>query len=61
MKFYLGPAQILMLCLLMTSLGVDLERHGRVIERKVNVLVTLLGIAITLTLLYWGGFFTKLP
>ena len=44
------------LVLLLLSLGLVLAKHGEPRE-PYNIWVTLFGTALTLALLYWGGFF----
>ena len=53
----IGIPQIIMLFLLAMSLGIDLAKHGQPREGKHNAVGGLVGVAIQLTLLWFGGFF----
>lgn len=52
--------QIIVLCLVVFNLGITAARHGEIETREYNFFVSLLAQAITLLLLYWGGFFDGL-
>jgi|WetSurMetagenome_2_1015567.scaffolds.fasta_scaffold37656_9 hypothetical protein len=54
---HFGIAQILILGLLILSLGISLAKHGEPKNGKENFFITLLGVALQITLLYFGGFF----
>ena len=49
--------QIIMIVLYALSLGTELVKHGRVYEQKHNFWLSLLGVAISVAILVWGGFF----
>lgn len=54
----LGTPQIIYLTLSILGLGCALAKHGEVKKtEKYNFFASLLGNAVSLGLLYWGGFF----
>lgn len=52
----LGWPQIIYMLLVALSFGVTVAKHGEPRDPH-NCLTQLIGIAIVLPLLYWGGFF----
>jgi LPXTG-motif cell wall-anchored protein len=40
------------------SLGIDLQNHGKPKTGNNNFVISLIGTAITIALLWWGGFFS---
>ncbi len=54
----IGIPQIIMLIMYAMSLGIDLAKHGEPREGKYNAVSGLIGVAIGLALLWWGGFFS---
>ena len=54
----LGIPQILIIVLYTLGVGISLAKHGEMEEsKKHNVVPTLIGTAIQVALLWWGGFF----
>ena len=54
----LGVPQILIIVLYTLGVGISLAKHGEMEEsKKHNVVPTLIGTAIQVALLWWGGFF----
>jgi LPXTG-motif cell wall-anchored protein len=49
--------QIIMIILIVLGVGVDLERHGKPKTGEHNIGWSLFGAAVTVALLWWGGFF----
>jgi hypothetical protein len=49
--------QIILLVILCLSNGISLAKHGEPREDNYSFWVTLTSTVITLSLLYWGGFF----
>jgi hypothetical protein len=52
-------AQLVYLSLTVLSLGISIAKHGEP-RTPHNCLVEIIGITISLSLLYWGGFFDGL-
>ena len=57
MTFTLGVPQIIMIALYIMSLGLCAVKHNKPREDKYNFWVALIGTAINITILKWGGFF----
>jgi hypothetical protein len=55
----MGIPQILMIVCLAMELGTSIEAHGKEREGKHSMYVTMLSIAIILTLLWTGNYFSK--
>jgi hypothetical protein len=53
----MGTPQIIYLSLIGINLLASAYLHGRDRETKHNVFTSLLGAALAIGLLYWGGFF----
>lgn len=53
--------QIIYICLMVFSLAIDIERHGKPKTGNHNAWAGLLGAALGSTLLWWGGFFGVTP
>lgn len=51
--------QIIWVTMAAISLGIALGDHGKGRTGKHNVFITVIAIAINVSLLYWGGFFTN--
>jgi len=49
--------QLIYLCLVFMSLGINISEHGKIEEKPKNAWYSILSISIGLGLLYWGGFF----
>tara|TARA_R100000951_G_scaffold101420_1_gene92965 strand:- start:36900 stop:37067 length:168 start_codon:yes stop_codon:yes gene_type:complete len=49
--------QIIILCLYALGLLLDSHLHGQHKSGKHNVFVSIVGVAISFSLLKWGGFF----
>jgi hypothetical protein len=49
--------QILLIMLFTLDAGITLAHHGKPKEGKHNIVMTLIGTAIHVAILYWGGFF----
>ena len=49
--------QIIMIVLYALSLGTEITKHGKITEQKHNFWISLLGVAISVSILIWGGFF----
>jgi hypothetical protein len=49
--------QIIMICIMTISFSVNALKHGEPRKDKYNVIYTLIGIAIEVGVLIWGGFF----
>ena len=49
--------QIIMIILYAFNLGIELMKHGKVDEQKHSFWASLFGVAISVSLLVWGGFF----
>jgi len=52
--------QIIVLVLIVLSLGINMAQHGTPKTGKNSFWVSLVSAAITLGLLWWGGFFNGL-
>lgn len=53
--------QIIVLVLVVLALGMELAKHGEVKKAtKYNFWTTFFAQAVTIALLYWGGFFDAL-
>lgn len=50
--------QILLIGLYAMSLGISMSDHGKPKTGKENFGYSLIGVILTLGLLYWGGFFS---
>ena len=57
MNFYIGLPQLVFLIMCFLAIIVSIISHGKV--RKYNVWIALFGFFIELSILYWGGFFSK--
>ena len=53
-------AQALYLLLMLSSLLIAARDHGKPKEGKNNFWYSFIALIITMSLLYWGGFFDKL-
>lgn len=53
----MGICQIIYLAIIIFGLGIVLAKHGQPKDEKYNFWIQLLGVAIDLSLLYFGGFF----
>jgi hypothetical protein len=53
----MGIPQIIYLSLIGINLLASAYLHGRARESKHNVFISLFGAALSIGLLYWGGFF----
>ena len=53
----MGIPQIIMIVMLSLVLFINATKHNKPREGKYNVWQTLVGIAIQISLLTWGGFF----
>lgn len=53
----IGIPQIIILIMFAMNLGIELAKHGEPREGKHNAVGGLIGVAINLALLWWGGFF----
>lgn len=51
-EFQLGIPQIIMIALIINSIVVSIVNHGRK-----SAYIVLIGAALEVALLYWGGFF----
>jgi len=49
--------QIIIICLIVLGVGIDIERHGKPKEGTYNFWLSLFGVAVTVALLWWGGYF----
>ena len=56
----MGIPQIIMIVMLALTLFVSVVEHNKPREGKYNVWQTLVGIAIQISLLTWGGFFQNI-
>ena len=55
-KFQLGIPQIIMIALIISSIVISIVNHGKKRE-PYNAYSVLIGAALEVALLYWGGFF----
>lgn len=55
----LGAPQLLIVALMALELGIHLGLHGKPKEGRYNFGYALISVAITISLLLWGGFFSK--
>ena len=46
-----------MICLMAIRLGAAVIQSGKLVMQKVGIMKTLISDAITIAILYWGGFF----
>ena len=53
----MGIPQIIMIVMLCLTLLIHIEKHNKPREDKYNAWNALVGIAIQVSLLTWGGFF----
>lgn len=53
----MGIPQIIIIVLYAMGLGINLVKHGEPLEGKHNIVTSLIGTAIMIGLLIWGGFF----
>ena len=53
----MGIPQIIMIVMLALTLFINVVEHNKPREGKYNAWQTLVGIAIQISLLTWGGFF----
>tara|TARA_R110000868_G_C10973188_1_gene771489 strand:- start:32782 stop:32946 length:165 start_codon:yes stop_codon:yes gene_type:complete len=53
----MGAPQIIYFILIGLGLGLSITKHGEYKEGKHNIVVDLIGMALGIGLLYWGGFF----
>lgn len=53
----LHAPQLIMICLLVLSFGLTWAKHGEPKEGRECAWVSLIGIALQLWLMWWGGFF----
>jgi LPXTG-motif cell wall-anchored protein len=56
---HFGAPQIILCVLYCLSLGVNLAKHGQPKTGKESFWTGLIAIIIVVTLLIWGGFFSK--
>jgi hypothetical protein len=54
---YLGLPQIIYLAITILGLGYQIANHGKPRSNE-NAIAALIATAISLALLYWGGFFS---
>lgn len=55
----MNAPQVVMIVMLSINFAVNLIKHGEPEKGKHNVFTSLFSIAITVGLLYWGGFWGK--
>lgn len=55
-EFQLGIPQIIMIALIISSIVISIVNHGKKRE-PYNAYSVLIGAALEVALLYWGGFF----
>lgn len=53
----MGAPQIIIIAIYALSVGIDIAKHGEPKTGRYNAAASLIGSAIGLSLLYWGGFF----
>lgn len=53
----MGIPQIIVICVTFLAIGIEMSRHGEKRKGTYNVFISILGNAINLAILYWGGFF----
>lgn len=53
----MGIPQIIIVILYALNVGIALAKHGEPKEGNYNVFFTLIGAAISVGILWWGGFF----
>lgn len=56
--FHIGWPQGVLLIMMILSLGISMEKHGQP-NKDENAWITLAADVIVITLLYFGGFFTR--
>lgn len=54
----MGIWQIIYLAMMMLSLGVSLAEHGKPKEGRHSFWISFISLAIQITILYFGGFFS---
>jgi len=54
----LQAPQIIYICIVFLAMGIGLAEHGTPQKGNNNFTHSLIGNALTLGLLYWGGFFS---
>ena len=59
MSISLHIPQIIILALYCVNIGTHLARHGEPRKDKYNVFYELIGAALGIAILAWGGFFTE--
>lgn len=57
LKMKLGIAQIIILACQFIGLGAHIVKHGEPYKEKYNGWAKAIAVALTIWLLYWGGFF----
>ena len=50
--------QIIMIAILAISIGTNLSRHGEPQTGNHNIVHTIIGAAISVAILWWGGFWS---
>lgn len=50
--------QIIVLVLYAMAIGIELPQHGETYMSKHNAFISMIGTALMLGLLWWGGFFS---
>jgi len=53
----MGVPQIIVIVLIAIGIGINLSKYGQPKTGTVDIFDVLIGPAITVGLLYWGGFF----
>lgn len=53
----MGIPQIIIVILYALNIGIELTRHGEPKQGNHNAFYTLIGTAISVGILWWGGFF----
>lgn len=49
--------QIILLCLLLLSLGFNINNHGKISDKPKNAIYSFIGFLLLGSLLLWGGYF----